>query len=137
VTRLASMVSWTVFSLFILASTRCRAVRTWFTVPLIIMMRSLVPGKYSLVRDSWMRASLCVWNSARVCRGGCHDPQHRSLARVDLHWCSHCGRSEAQQGATGALPDMLLPPLPMTLPAATLLICAASSRQVSTHHRLI
>ena len=44
---------------------RCTAGRTWPTVPLMSMTRSLVPGKYSFARDSWIRAELCVWNSAR------------------------------------------------------------------------
>lgn len=43
-------------------STQCS---TWPTVPLISMTRSLVPGKYSFARDSWMRAELWVWNSAQ------------------------------------------------------------------------
>ena len=42
------------------------AASTWPTLPLMSMMRSLVPGKYSFARDSWIRAELCIWNSACV-----------------------------------------------------------------------
>ena len=37
---------------------------TWLTGPATSIMRSLVPGKKSLVRDSWILALDCSWNSA-------------------------------------------------------------------------
>ncbi len=39
------------------------------TLPLMSMMRSEVPGKYSFALDSWIRAELCDWNSAQRKRG--------------------------------------------------------------------
>ena len=62
----ASIDSATAFSPFILATTRCSAVRTWLTVPLRSIIRSVVPGKYSLARDSWMRALDWVWKSVML-----------------------------------------------------------------------
>jgi hypothetical protein len=49
-------------SLCTFVRTRCRAVKTWLTAPAASMIRSVVPGKYSWLRESCNRAPDCCWS---------------------------------------------------------------------------